>query len=270
MIQKIHKAYIVYNEDEIKKVCPYLPKRLIKFSGTETYRIETLKRGELWGSSPLQFNDPFDCRLNIDCEKFIKEELENPLFNLLPKTKETLSQITKPLEVNQAKQNNDNMYRLRVACFSETDNLYSLRMWGHYAHNHKGFCAEYDYTDMCQKCMCQKEDILPVYYSEKYNQCEKGSNDEDFRRYILSLAFTKSKEWEYEKEWRLLFLDDDENSDKGNKISFILPKKIYLGCEADQPLKDEMQCFCKDHQIELYKMKIVQGQYALTCNKCEI
>ena len=266
LIQKIHKAYITCKENEIKSICSYLPKNLLKFSSEEDYRIKTLKSSELWVSSPTQFNDPFDCRLNINCRKFAKEALEkHPLSNLLPNTFEPENQITKMLTIKQEKQNSENMYRLYVACFTEIENLYSLRMWGYYAHNHKGFCAEYDYVDLCQK-----EVVLPVYYSQKYNQCEKGSNAEDSRRYELSLAFTKSKEWEYEKEWRLLLLNDDKNFDKGKPISFILPKKIYLGCKAGQTLKDEMKSFCKNHQIELYQMEIKQGEYALAFKKCEI
>ncbi|HTI69374.1 MAG TPA: DUF2971 domain-containing protein [Candidatus Limnocylindria bacterium] len=76
-----------------------------------------------------------------------------------------------------------------VVCFSEThrNNL----MWSHYSDSHRGFAIEFDRRADFLKAL-----FLKVEYSDK-RPCVVSSPDEQ----ILA---TKSAEWRYEREWRLV------------------------------------------------------------------
>lgn len=100
-----------------------------------------------------------------------------------------------------------------VSCFCES--VSNMLLWSHYADSHKGFALGYDFRSEENKKF--KDSLYPVVYSdEKF----------DAKRHIhvlqLSMDFGgvpvygdewegdikcslfKSKEWEYEEEWRLM------------------------------------------------------------------
>ena len=70
-----HDAYIFANEPELDRLWKQVaPKRLIKFfpaqylSDGTNYALDCITNQKLWMSSPKQFNDPFDCVVNVDYE----------------------------------------------------------------------------------------------------------------------------------------------------------------------------------------------------------
>lgn len=111
--------------------------------------------------------------------------------------------------------------QLKVACFSERWD--SLLMWGHYGLSHKGICIEY-----APKIeIAAREHLAPVsvLYSERrpivtyievmehtalaINENKNGFfDDARSRRTFDSLAMTKPKDWEYEREWRVMKVGD--------------------------------------------------------------
>jgi len=93
-----------------------------------------------------------------------------------------------------------------VSCFSEVKD--SIIMWSHYADKHKGFCVEYDLKSMSYP----RKDMLltllfPVLYqNELFNSTNYLKLENENISKVISVypAITKSKEWEYEKEWRIV------------------------------------------------------------------
>ena len=112
-----------------------------------------------------------------------------------------------------------------MACFSETNA--DLLMWSHYAQQHKGFCVEYDIQKMMSED-CSLFDpighLFPIVYRNKrqpvrdiislaqslavlnadIHNHNEYSGDEPLDD-ILPLFLIKSKDWEYEKEWRIIY-----------------------------------------------------------------
>jgi hypothetical protein len=109
-----------------------------------------------------------------------------------------------------------------VACFSETNN--NLLMWAHYGGKYKGFCLEFK-TEFEPF-----EDLRKVKYSENMPVFDTLSTFK-YKEYdgVIDLVCTKSKSWEYEKEWRLMH-------DKAGSL-FIYPaealKAIYFGPDIE-------------------------------------
>ncbi|MDO4332786.1 MAG: DUF2971 domain-containing protein [Eubacteriales bacterium] len=111
-----------------------------------------------------------------------------------------------------------------IACFSERPD--SLLMWGHYANNHRGICVGYDL-----KKLIENYDCLPVIYEEELPQNINNAH-------ILKDTLTKYRDWEYEKEWRIIKTDENIRGDRGKIIDFVKPKKIILGCKNNDFLWD--------------------------------
>ena len=148
-----------------------------------------------------------------------------------------------------------------VSCFSELDNVYSLRMWAHYANNHKGICAEYSFSDVNNACAFG---CIPVMYTNSYSLQHDYIGDGVKR--ILSLVYKKALEWEYEREWRLSAIVDYAHS-MGYKTNFSLPQSIYLGCKAEERLQTEIKANCVAQGIALYQMKLHPGSYTLDAER---
>jgi hypothetical protein len=99
---------------------------------------------------------------------------------------------------------------LRVLCLSEIKD--SLLMWSHYAANHTGAVIEFRYIPTLDNCLgaakavryetmmpalatCP-EDMVSVAFGEKSLRMEDEYD---------KLFLTKSAEWSYEKEWRIIW-----------------------------------------------------------------
>lgn len=284
--EQLHHAYIANNMEMLKKLMEQEISKnkegfhLIKFMSGE-YKdngendfLTTLKKEELWVSSPLNFNDPFDCILNIDYRNEICESAY-PIAPLLGISKEQIkehiaeTEVYRELEKTLNKNNNDEVTKcIFVSCFSEKSNIDSLVMWGHYAKNHTGICAEYNYREM-NKARLKKETIFPINYTDT-RKIKHIANDDIHvnREFHLNIAFTKSAEWKYEKEWRLLEINDtDKKGMEGFNIPFIKPECIYLDCKIEEKLKNDVIKLCDQKKIKVYQMRMVSGSFKLDMEK---
>ena len=182
-----------------------------------------------------------------------------------------------------------------VACFSET-NVSSL-MWGHYADSHKGYCLEYDFKrvfaeddELCTRfsfCDVNSAFLAPVVYSNKrldatksflpfavkeffrvngYNQTRSIYPDmlEAFKTMII-----KSKDWEYEREWRLATeIPDDDAPPAYGRIARIKPTALYIGAHASKNDSEHLFSLCQRESIPCFKM--VEDVYHGDFNLLEI
>lgn len=278
----LHEAYILDDMKKVASMVHYFPKSLIKFyNGSyvneNNFYLDALKKQELWLSSPYYFNDPFDCVINVNFEEiarevflkkvhsFFNEEAAENFLNMVDEKTESLSlkMGSKKYKENVGKITD----RIFVACFSEPCNLKSLRMWGHYANSHKGFCLEYDIIDICK---CWEDGVLPVLYSNKYYIQQRGKTGQDIRRFKTTFAFTKAYEWNYEKEWRLLAIEEKAAGKAGFLSPFVTPIRAYLGCRIEEKLKDELIVICKQLGINVYELYMETNSYNLAYRQIDL
>lgn len=246
------------------------PASLYKYYSDDELHLNTVKHNQMWYSAPCNFNDVFDCDISIDDKKVFNEALK-----LFPDKRGVRpgSSMWKQLEHNiyeQLRYLRTVFDQLRntmgVSCFSEWNN--SLLMWAHYANNHRGICVEYDLMEIHNVL---KFTPIPVTYSEDrtcFNFFDPESLQKDtFKLFIQSLA-SKSPEWSYEKEWRIILADDfcgDKwNADKkGALLKMIRPSSITLGCAAKSEFEQKVKDYCLFNEINLYKMEKDTRQYCL-------
>lgn len=134
-------------------------------------------------------------------------------------------------------------------------------MWSHYADSHKGFCIEYDL------------DILRQSYSSSYNlirafdvhyQDERPiiSKNDDIYGIIDKVCGTKSKAWEKENEFRLVFGDIGLKPVPQNAI-----KSIYFGLEMKSEERKQIIDGLKDRDIDFFQIERIGNSYQLTATK---
>lgn len=181
--------------------CPLSPRTLFKFYDTNLLSIASLHENYFWLSNPKEFNDPFDCNINL----IEFEDLEN-----FP-------------ESTSIKRNN--VSNIGVTCFTEEIN--EPLMWAHYANNYYGFVLELDSEHIRVNLYNRerKKSLNPVLYFDKFI---KVKNTDSFAMEYWLTA--KSDKWKYEKEWRILA--DVDDSVPYDRIAFYEPitiKAIYIG-----------------------------------------
>ena len=218
-------------------------------------------------SSPLLFNDPFDSQIEIQHDVAGSEEL---IKRTTGKICELMKPILKDGNVKQAhelvfneimtdsKFVNDRQIAFeqfypeinekilefakkdRIFCVSEKKD--NLLMWVHYATEHQGAVIQF-------RCIPEKETALcaakPVIYSDKMPLLTV----EDFfkgelaiNKYILNeMLLTKSRDWEYEREWRVILMRQDQSKDYDLRGIFEDElEAVYLGCRMSQGDKKEI------------------------------
>ena len=125
-------------------------------------------------------------------------------------------------------------------------------MWGHYGDAHKGICIGYDFSRAGGRV---KSHLYPVQYSDTRFSNLNAQN-------IASHTFLylrKSKEWEYEREFRLIYRGYSlKNNIKLNCIS-----EITLGLRANQQMIEIFRSLVGDRNIKLYRTKQEENSFKL-------
>jgi hypothetical protein len=86
-----------------------------------------------------------------------------------------------------------------LTCF--TANETNALMWAHYADAHRGICIGFR-TAACAALRSAR----PITYQRKLPNCRIGFEDREANKIFL----TKSTDWEYEQEWRVLQSTESE------------------------------------------------------------
>lgn len=238
-------------------------------------------------SSPLLFNDPFDSQIEIQhdvksSEELIKRttgkicELMKPFLkdgNVKQAHELTFNEImANPIFVNDRQgafkrfylEINEKVLEFakedRVFCVSETKD--NLLMWAHYTNEHQGAVIQF-------KCIPEKDTALcaakPVIYSDKVplltiEDFFKG--EQAIKEYILKeMLLIKSRDWEHEREWRIILKRQNANQDYDLRGIFEEElEAVYLGCRMLQKDKKEITDTLKNKRkntkiFESYKDK---------------
>ena len=152
-----------------------------------------------------------------------------------------------------------------IACFCES--VQSITMWSHYADYHKGFALEYEMRPTLTKGIKEGVGLYPVIYDDiRYDASQymawaflkmfgiSASNPD-----VLShtkCALHKSRQWEYENEWRLV--DYSTRNYLVENITSInyKPTAIYYGVHISNENKERLHKIAKAKGIAEFDMYI--------------
>lgn len=203
-----------------------VPQFLFKYK-SQDFLIDLFIKNELWFSSPLSFNDPFDCQINISTENNTRHEIEK-FFSSAPVSQEQINfavekYTNNPEEwynfMNEAARKSVN--RNGVCCFSKKED--NLLLWSHYGDSHKGVCLKFN--------ILEDPEFFYFPVNVKYDTNYPVYNHLKSREEILSsLMLTKSNVWSYEEEYRVIKLET-LGAQKLAKKCFV---EIIFGCRCDE------------------------------------
>ncbi|GGF20319.1 DUF2971 domain-containing protein [Flavobacterium limi] len=257
------------------------PEIIYKYrSWADEYHKNILLKGEVYLSAPKNFNDPFDFRIG---KNFMlldsQEKIERYIDQGLEKHKDWLMRKgidSKEERIFQLKRlENLELYQQEYEMIESeaTDNHYgilslssrwdSILMWSHYGNFHKGFNVGYNEEKMRQCGLFGKGG--PVAYSDDFPTIDPFS-DHDMRTSFMQTHF-KSKEWEYEQEYRLakLFYPGiPTDKDRTIVIPFEFIDEINLGISISDKDKIEIVEFAKNKNIKVFQTKKISFKFGLT------
>lgn len=247
--------------------------------------------GAIYCTSPAFFNDPYDTALPSMPEKVPTDKERKQIISQLSENfhftfkeiKELLDEddfekaISNKLQerkmpnylcqefINEMKENTQ-LYKelMAIACFSETNK--SKLMWAHYANSYTGFCLEYDFTRIMD--IKFRKGICKVVYSNEKPIREDYNNYYDYTSAVLA---TKSEDWSYEKEWRLINVLPYDLAIHKNYPVYCAKDAItaiYMGCNIDKEKRREIIEYFTKVRLPAFEMSLHDDEYGISFVRC--
>lgn len=263
------------------------PEKLYKYRAFDTNTLRILTQNQIYFSSPESFNDPFDCKPRIDFEDRNTEIATSVLLKFLNQrnrkaiTMRTLREMRYSSgspdenEKTPTQEQQDKTFFEHISSAIEKNLLYDINqkgvfclaekwdcplMWSHYADEHRGICIEFNISEN------EKNDVYPVDYESLRTvqitdleawKLYKSKTAE--KRVLKNSFYTKSQNWSYEKEWRVI------RETFGAQQSPFRISGIYFGLRCDHAVKCSIVKLLKDAEepIEFYEIAEKRGTFDL-------
>jgi hypothetical protein len=254
-------------DDIVEDADNRMPDNLYRYQPPKLDRLESIiLKDMLYYSSAASFNDPFDCRVVLDTDGTKPEKIKK-VRNIIKNANPNWSRIKieaklkdmllngvldhfKPSEVTQR------LDSIAIVCTSEKKD--NLLMWSHYAESHTGVCLEFSpkVGDLDKTFFS----TFPIYYEKnvpviKYFESELSDD-------IFEIIFTKSIDWEYEREWRIWQQDVAPGLNPFNSAKLT---GIIFGCKAKPDFVDSV-CEMNSRRrtpLATYKATMRDREFAL-------
>ncbi len=206
--------------------------------------LNVLTKGTLKFTCPLEFNDPFDCYPAFD---------PSSIQNISKLRPDLLKAVGKAEGLSPAKRlQRYGVYRanikkavesgeyakglvknLGVCCLSR--NPTNILMWSHYAKNHTGFIVEFEIAMSAPLPLLHQIVPLPVAYQKRRPMLAWGDKNFDIESYFL----TKSQDWEYEAEERILTKHEGPGFHPYSRFHFL--GSVIAGARMDEKNLAELE-----------------------------
>lgn len=265
------------------------PKKLYKYRYCDfkSHYQKLLRDNYLFFSSPKNFNDPFDCQIYPSYENGSEKQI---MGKFLQQIKSDYPQMSLPNQKRMARDNylkniqvikSPDLMAKRInevankyyGVFSLTEKCDNLLMWAHYSDCHRGFCIEFNAERLrfiCLNYLQIKELILvkKIKYELDYPSINPYKGNFDPFSFIEWIT-TKSKDWEYETEWRLIFTRHPDE-----EVSF--PEDIFTGIyfgvnATSATIKNVIDLFNNKKSIPIfYRAKLKHKQFGITFSQIKI
>lgn len=252
-------------------------------------------------TQPRDFNDPFEIKpvilglvptneLNetISDESLIKiitkEYDETPELNQkigfneylkfaktkLPKVSEIIESFTNNKQLPSSLSNTlYNSFNKTIGILSLTISNDNLLMWSHYANSHKGFVVEFDSENDFFKFDSDSENLVGKLQKVQYSEHRPKEVLSDFD--VQKAFLTKSKEWEYENEYRMFHSFREAETSNGDINLFRIPVNaitgIYCGANMEEVNKNKVIKILnkgeEPRNIKLFQSQISEELFSL-------
>lgn len=214
---------------------------LYKYRAYNARSLSIIENRKIWFAKPDSFNDPFDCKIPFDHHLTLdqavaygrkigvpEEKLKVIVNSKGEIQKEFLEEWAKTL-----KKADEELESMGVFTLSEASN--NILLWSHYANGHRGFCIEFERNSANK--LGNYEITRRVQYRLDYPTINPTKED------VFDLKFfTKASEWEYEREWRLVY----DKGDVEEPLADVEISAIVFGLRLPDPHKEEIRKVTSD------------------------
>ncbi len=233
---------------------------LYRYRSIDSRFNDILTKEELMFSKGTEFNDPFDCNIEVDTNN-TENEIKQYLSSILP------CQIPPDvidILVSTAFQDmvmfhqlvNESVRKViekkGIVCFSKINN--NVLLWSHYSDCHKGCVLTFDVLQAPNFFLFP----LNVIYQSNYPNYNHLQNSSDL---VTSLIRTKSLDWEYEAEVRIVKMSPGPY--KFNKSSLV---EIIFGWRTSDSEIKRIQKLTLDNNyshVVFKRAKLKKNQFGL-------
>ncbi|PMH43808.1 hypothetical protein BCU68_13245 [Vibrio sp. 10N.286.49.B3] len=275
--------------------------KLYKFRQVDTYSLSGLSNSTLWFSNLSDFNDPFersyilDEQLSREVEQIlVNRVVPKPDSEVDVVLRQRMFEeagvedggadkkvfFRKMLKRDFEKALVGTVHKSKAICMSmedleaDKDPLYENLMWSHYADGLRGFCMVFDSEKLQTHFYEQELIVRPIEVEYQDVPITLSLNEFARSRYILNdnlmtdvisdvtkSVGTKSKAWSYEKEFRMISLENSNAHDylPDSLIEIVIGEKMPK--DQKKLVIDTARSANPDVSIKLSRLK--QGSYQL-------
>ena len=279
--------YVDYNEFALRRICYYASLFGITVDNSWSYDEISTKIGnkvhdhfkEKGTNTPL-FELSTENAIVSARQKIIQLSLGNEWLATNLSENSNFKAIIDQVIGDEFKSMQETANHFRVACFAQTP--YSMLMWSHYSRNHQGFCIEYETPDYSEDNADIYHNLFPVIYTDTRTPLTELSinwettgnlTDDDIWNIYKYGLLSKSIDWKYQQEWRLIFYDK-QFKDENYNCKFFKIKKVYLGNRMSPKDRWETIRICQENNIPYTGVTIAPDQFkmgdcSILCEDCE-
>jgi len=230
-------------------------KHLYKYCTYNANSLSILINKRIWIAKPDSLNDPLDCKIKFALPGINSDAFSRYLNRIDWASGNRQNDYETFLEGLQKFIEKD-INNFGVFCMSQINN--DILMWSHYANKHKGFCI--GFVRESDNLLGDISKTQPVEYECNYPEVNPLDGDGNYDYSIFNkMLFTKAKNWEYEKEWRLVYDEGDKEEPLPVDISSIIfglrmsdsHKATIKKILADQPNVQYQQATEEEYQFYL-------------------
>jgi len=240
-----------------------------------------LLNDELYLASPRDFNDPFDCRIAenfflLETEEDVKDYIDKATikhFEYLNEQNIDLPKAISDLEKRLAdrktfqKENEQLLFErqdMHYGILSLSCRWNSILMWSHYAASHTGFCVGFHEEKLRNSGLFGKGG--PVLYNTSFPEMKPTPDKTPAT--VAEKAFiethTKSEDWTYEEEYRLvttIFPKVPEPFERIVRIPDDFFAEVILGINMNDDNKRELIKLCQMKKIPICQAEKVPFKF---------
>lgn len=259
-----------------------LPNTLYKYRKWDCkFHKNILLKNEIYFSSAVSFNDPFDSTIPIKYDQATKDQIYDyylkhvsKVYKYHPKSKihNIVDDCIKrgyyyqPTHQKWLRFFHQRKRFRDYGIFSTTPQKDNIIMWSHYSDSHKGFCIGFNTQKMLEFFKQNKilYSLHEITYCPNYPSFKPVGNSADDP--LLDPLIIKSSNWKYENEYRFIWLSE---SNKNIKLKEGLISEVILGCKMPIEYKNEIKdiIFKKSQSIQLLESQIKEDDFGLNFNK---
>jgi hypothetical protein len=252
------------------------PKILYKYRyfDDKGYHLQNLSNAELRFNSANHFNDPFDSAIEFDLEGIDSDIAIQMTENIVKRKYPQLGPLQQrklaeeitikikndPSHVSSFQQSQINNNYDRFGICALTPYKDNLLMWAHYAKDHSGFCFGIDTEKLLElqhqlihsNNMLDLHEVIYLKEMPKINLF-KFMLSPDGEQELMRMVTTKSIDWYYEHEYRLIYWNHPNIS---LPIGSNAIAEIILGCRIKPEDKSDILSTIRKSN---YKSKVYQA-----------